>query len=496
MKKFCLFLSLACAMLFVGCSSDDDALEENNEIENQVTDQEITISAGIPEEATRAEYDGEKTIRWSEGDKLTLVAFNANNALMGTRDFELVEGAGNKSAKFTGRIIKNAAKYVFYYNTPNLKIDENGKATMNYEGQTQTQPSLTSHLKDYIYLQSEELTESEITSGFTFKIRNSFFVFHVSSIPAELGSFNEMEWINNAGTDNEVVTSLKYTGSYREGISFYVSFDPEAMKLEAGKNIAVRFYNGTVAYEVKAVSANGKAYQAGGKYNAEISTRAKENTLHDWSVYVPTPADNEVFVKTKGNVKPDLNGFKVIGEKANRCGYWTLNQKDEAVIKNITKYSFNNASIIEIVLPSKVEELESFAFHGAKNLVKLVMPNSLRKIGSRAFSSTMSLKVIELPEGVTDIDYNAFTSCWAEEIVLPSTVSTIKDGIFYGDYNLKKLTVKSAPAVANFSAKWIGRAMAGVDLVLNEDWNNSVEFAPNGNDWYNTTWKSITLKKF
>ena len=63
------------------------------------------------------------------------------------------------------------------------------------------------------------------------------------------------------------------------------------------------------------------------------------------------------------------------------------------------------------------------------------------------FAKCVSLKRVDIHEGVLSIGYGAFYYCPAlEEIVLPSTLQSVEEQVFWGCSSLKKLTVCSETA--------------------------------------------------
>ena len=86
--------------------------------------------------------------------------------------------------------------------------------------------------------------------------------------------------------------------------------------------------------------------------------------------------------------------------------------------KNIG-YFFGNYLIEEMVIPSTVEKIEAFAFHGC-----------------------IRLKKVTLNEGLKEIGYNAFEDTSIESITIPSTVEKIEGAAFFHCNNLTRIDCK------------------------------------------------------
>ena len=70
------------------------------------------------------------------------------------------------------------------------------------------------------------------------------------------------------------------------------------------------------------------------------------------------------------------------------------------------------SSVKEIIYPSSVTNIDSYAFENCSNLITITFPDDskLRLIGKGAFKS-ISIKEIIIPSSVTNIGNNAFLDC-------------------------------------------------------------------------------------
>ncbi len=95
-------------------------------------------------------------------------------------------------------------------------------------------------------------------------------------------------------------------------------------------------------------------------------------------------------------------------------------------------------SLVEVVLPVKIESIGNSAFGSCMYLKNIDLPPTLKTIDAAAFGNCFSLETISLP-GVETIGVNAFGGCKKlTEVRIPSTLKYIGDNAFKID-NLKKV---------------------------------------------------------
>ena len=56
----------------------------------------------------------------------------------------------------------------------------------------------------------------------------------------------------------------------------------------------------------------------------------------------------------------------------------------------------------ELIIPSSVESIENYAFHGCSKLTSVTIPDSVTRIGYEAFGGCIRLTSITNPDSVTD----------------------------------------------------------------------------------------------
>jgi hypothetical protein len=96
------------------------------------------------------------------------------------------------------------------------------------------------------------------------------------------------------------------------------------------------------------------------------------------------------------------------------------------------------------------------------------------------------------------VEYEFFCCDVLKSITLPN-VTTVGDRGFWACYYLETLTFGSVVTTINDNSGEVfydlGYKIDGCNLVLNsEQTNAAADYQPSGNTWWNTEWKSITLK--
>lgn len=90
-----------------------------------------------------------------------------------------------------------------------------------------------------------------------------------------------------------------------------------------------------------------------------------------------------------------------------------------------------------------VKELGPEAFANCKNLEKVSFSDNFKSIGSSCFIDCESLKEVNLNDGLVSIGSRAFKNTGIEEIIIPSSVKGMGDGVFKKCKELKKAVVNA-----------------------------------------------------
>ena len=121
-------------------------------------------------------------------------------------------------------------------------------------------------------------------------------------------------------------------------------------------------------------------------------------------------------------------------ETASHAFYGDINLKKvifEDGIVTIPSGVLYNTGLEEIVLPSSVKTIGSYAFSNNKSLEKINLLDGVRQIEEGAFSGDSKLSVVELPETLTEISRYVFSDTPSlTHISLPSGITNIGTGAF------------------------------------------------------------------
>ena len=140
----------------------------------------------------------------------------------------------------------------------------------------------------------------------------------------------------------------------------------------------------------------------------------------------------------------------------------------------------------ELKLPDTVKEIGGFAFNRCGFTGKLKLPASLENIGNDAFESYSGLTgKLTFPSKMNEIDFSIFHETGITEVVIPSSIKTVRDFAFDSCMNLKKVYLPTEiPKIYNrafrgcdnvkfyypaYKADWMTQTSKFLDSTLNAD---------------------------
>ncbi|MGY1574391.1 leucine-rich repeat protein [Faecalibacterium duncaniae] len=155
----------------------------------------------------------------------------------------------------------------------------------------------------------------------------------------------------------------------------------------------------------------------------------------------------------------------------------------------------------ELKLPDTVKEIGGFAFHSCGFTGKLELPASLENIGNDAFEFCSGLTgKLTFPSKMNEIDFSIFHGTGITEVVIPSSIKTVRDFAFESCMNLKKVYLPTKiPGIYNqafkscsdvkfyypaYKADWMTQTGKFIDGTLNTDKDAVKPFAV-------STWRPI-----
>jgi len=146
----------------------------------------------------------------------------------------------------------------------------------------------------------------------------------------------------------------------------------------------------------------------------------------DFQVTLTDDNKGVVIVKYKGNVRDVRIPSTIQGMPVREIGY-------EAFMGEIFGFSRIDKKITSIIIPEGVTKIGIQAFRESNSLISVVLPSTLIEIESSAFADLPLLSSIKLPEGLKIIGSNAFSRCKSlKTIELPSSLIEIGSTAFEG----------------------------------------------------------------
>ncbi len=109
-------------------------------------------------------------------------------------------------------------------------------------------------------------------------------------------------------------------------------------------------------------------------------------------------------------------------------------------VLNISSAAFSESSLTDITIPSDIANIGIDTFVSCEKLTNITLPNSIKSIGDWAFAACSALESISIPNGVTSIGGDAFSYCtMLTNITIPNSVTKIGSNTFQACSNLLKV---------------------------------------------------------
>ena len=112
-------------------------------------------------------------------------------------------------------------------------------------------------------------------------------------------------------------------------------------------------------------------------------------------------------------------------------------------VTSVNDFTFSGCtSLTNIIIPNSVVSIGEEAFWGCTSLTNIIIPNSVVSIGERAFSGCTSLTNIVIPNSVVSIGEEAFSGCTSlTNIIISNSVVSIGEEAFSECYKLSQIKV-------------------------------------------------------
>lgn len=117
-----------------------------------------------------------------------------------------------------------------------------------------------------------------------------------------------------------------------------------------------------------------------------------------------------------------------------------------ANVQNIGEYAFKNCGMTSFNIPNTVINIERYAFSNCSKLKSITLPQNdlFTTIPDGMLKDCRVLDSITIPANIDTLGYESFCRAGMTSLIIPSTVTTIEDDVFYGcgDVNLKYIQFK------------------------------------------------------
>ena len=270
----------ALAALLVGCTSENDVLQEDTTVLNgiRMSAKDVVFEDGTTTRTDLAFTGSALTFAWAEDDVVGIYPTAGGDPVR----FPMTQGAGTKNAAFDGGgwALKNSCTYAAYFPFSKENAYKDIPLTaipLSYTGQTQKGNANTAHLGAYDYMVAKASAPEEGNVSFGFDHLNSFLYVKLevpekatfSSLTLEAG---EALFVQSATVDLEdgTLTSTNSTKSITLGLE---DVEIEANgTLEAWVAIAPADFSGkTLTARVRATAKEYEASIAGKKCEGGIA---------------------------------------------------------------------------------------------------------------------------------------------------------------------------------------------------------------------------------
>ena len=142
-------------------------------------------------------------------------------------------------------------------------------------------------------------------------------------------------------------------------------------------------------------------------------------------------ADNAFFCSSVQTAVIPGSVITIGGRAFNGCNDLTSITLNEGLNK-IGEMAFCQCfGLTEIIIPNTVTEIEQSAFLDCNNLTNVRLSNRLTNISHALFESCSKIKTLTIPGGVKEIGMHAFANSGITTLVVPTSVTTIKEYAFY-----------------------------------------------------------------
>ena len=318
-------------------------------------------------------------------------------------------------------------------------------AKVEYLGGEYTVTSIREHA-----LQSKDLTSVTLPESLT-SIGYSAFAYN------SLTSVTLPEGLTSIGRDAFLSNRLEYV--------YYNAIDAECTCPFGSNFIGIgRTVNLILGPKVKvapAMEADNLEFWQGIESMQNLGS-VEQITVHltdidEWAMNTPEGYGNlfkTSLNKNSTDVTVDYNNLSIknltLGSKVEKIAPYAFAGCTEIQSVTFPEYlteigdgAFHNTSLSTIQLPAGTIEVGDYTFSGCKNLGEAILPSSLTELGKGAFSGCSALYSVSIPESISKLEDNLFYGCSdLEDIILTENITSIGESAFE---NCRKLKIPTFP---------------------------------------------------
>ena len=323
--------------------------------------------------------------------------------------------------------------------TPGLEEYNRKYTVTRIEGQLQestvslTIPETIEEIGDGVFLEAINLVNIEVENDF-----------HFSSIDGVLYKI-----------DRGDLELIAYPAK-KEGTSFTIPNNVTDIRINA-------FVGCTNLEEINFQS---NSFGAGWNPFSEIINLERINVAEDNPVYVSV--DGVLYNKEK---------TEILSYPPNKAG---TNYEILGGVTKINEAFCNVKNLENIIIPSTVNQITSYAFYQCESLKNIELPNGITRLYDDTFAGCSNLETIKIPDTVTSMGVSVFENCTnLKEVIIPNSVEEMGTNIYDEEINI----FRNCPNLVIICKENSHAKSYAIEMQLNyktDDASPTVEFTPNG----------------
>ena len=323
--------------------------------------------------------------------------------------------------------------------TPGLEEYNRKYTVTRIEGQLQestvslTIPETIEEIGDGVFLEAKNLVNIEVENDF-----------HFSSIDGVLYKI-----------DRGDLELIAYPAK-KEGTSFTIPNNVTDIRINA-------FVGCTNLEEINFQS---NSFGAGWNPFSEIINLERINVAEDNPVYVSV--DGVLYNKEK---------TEILSYPPNKAG---TNYEILGGVTKINEAFCNVKNLENIIIPSTVNQITSYAFYQCESLKNIELPNGITRLYDDTFAGCSNLETIKIPDTVTSMGVSVFENCTnLKEVIIPNSVEEMGTNIYDEEINI----FRNCPNLVIICKENSHAKSYAIEMQLNyktDDASPTVEFTPNG----------------